>query len=452
MGWTAPETESRSPIESKPRRRSDKCVRLSLAVMLRPIGWLAIACVTLGAESGCGGDVANDAPASGGGGAPSLQTTGGASSTTGGAPAPYCNGVLSDASFRVCTTQGPDYRSLNVLLVVDESRRMSLPADSTAVATEWSGLKEALSAVFAATVRLGDINQPGVNWGLELFPYAPGGIDPNSQDPSVGCAMPAERDLPIVGIADDPNNTTRILSVLDGQTPAGGTPTAQALRQAYHYFTQNSATIPNGMNFVALITNGAPDCNSSLTCSAGSCLPDMSDATVARNDCADNGAACLDDTATVSALEQLATAGIKTAVFGLPGSEGFADVLDRMAVAGGIPTSDGKNYYPVSADNYPQSLTDSLESFLQVLLPRRPGCDVILRQTPQSASDVIVVLDCTPISLLANNAGDAGGDGFYVDFSQVPPHLIFEGSPCAQLESPGIHQLDTITRCPYGLP
>src|SRR5690606_27352159 len=112
----------------------------------------------------------------------------------------------------------------------------------------------------------------------------------------------------------------------------GGTPTAASLDVA--------AGAQSGLedaSYILLVTDGAPNGNSASNgytcrCTAGPCSA--------------NNLNCLDDTNAVSAVRRLDDAGIHTFVVGY-GTTEWADVLDRMADAGGtgndrhFPVNDG---------------------------------------------------------------------------------------------------------------
>lgn len=413
-----------------------------------------IACVV---SSGCGGQVGNDAQPAANGGSSNFQGVGGANlagadQVTEGSEAaalPYCNGLL--AGQRVCMTSFGDWIDPYILLVIDESSSMNDPATAGSLSSKWSELTQALSSVLAG--RWVNISRAdgdfSVNWALELFPYNPNGIDPNSQNPSILCKMPASQDPFAVGFTPGVENASNIIAKLDAQTSAGSTPTAQALQLAYSYVTSQSSG-PSSSYFIVLITDGGPDCNSNLTCNADTCVPNMltPDAGPAANSCVGAGYNCLDDSAVQGEIEQLAQAGVRTAVIGLPGSEPFADALNRFARAGDWtnPSGNGNDYYAVSAINFRQSLIDTINSALNPILPQRPSCDIQLPSFSDTAQ-YFVVSDCELVPSIAADTVDAGSDGYFIDFSQVPPHLILQGQYCDQLSSPGLHQLDVIEGC-----
>ena len=72
----------------------------------------------------------------------------------------------------------------------------------------------------------------------------------------------------------------------------------------------------------------------------------------ADNNCCNGiGTGCVDATNVVSAIQNLASAGVKVFVVGLPGSEPYSEFLSDFADAGGRPTGTSTGYYAVSDIN-----------------------------------------------------------------------------------------------------
>src|SRR5690606_2047801 len=99
-----------------------------------------------------------------------------------------------------------------------------------------------------------------------------------------------------------------------------------------------------GKTFVVLLTDGAPNCNLSRSCTAKDCIPNLegvafSDGTTCNADfncCAPDWFPhlCLDGDPTLDELTRLAEVDVSTYVIGLPGGNAYADLLNRMAIAG----------------------------------------------------------------------------------------------------------------------
>jgi hypothetical protein len=130
----------------------------------------------------------------------------------------------------------------------------------------------------------------------------------------------------------------------------GGTPTAATILR----ITPPLAAFP-GRTFAILATDGGPNCNAALTCSADQCTVNLDDnvpgCTPTGPDCCTSGVygsmSCLDAGATTAAVSALAARGVPTYVIGVPGSAPYATLLDELAVAGGTARSVLPYYYPV---------------------------------------------------------------------------------------------------------
>lgn len=148
------------------------------------------------------------------------------------------------------------------------------------------------------------------------------------------CGATTQLSVPFNTSNDDPTSLQQtadaIKAAIDGKSPGGGTPTNLSLA----YVGQQYAAIDtaNRQNFVLLLTDGLPNCNSTL---------DPATCTCTEATCA-SAQLCLDDNGTVNEITQLATNGIKTIVigFGADTTTGTASqVLTAMATAGGFPKS-----------------------------------------------------------------------------------------------------------------
>jgi hypothetical protein len=156
---------------------------------------------------------------------------------------------------------------------------------------------------------------------------------------------------------------------------------------------------------------------------------------------------CLDDASTLAVVNNLAAAGIGTFVVGLPGSEPYASFLNKLAKAGGAlqAVGVGDAYYPVSASN---SLPELTQTFSAITRQVTQSCDIPLQQSPYDPTMVEVAIDCQRIPIAPNNDWDAGNvDGFAIDYSKSPAHLILLGASCERLQASGVHNIDVIVGC-----
>jgi hypothetical protein len=328
--------------------------------------------------------------------------------------------------------------NVNILLVIDESGSM----DTTPMGAsddKWTSMKTALGAALDGT-------KDRIAYGLELFP-AP--ADPKMPIP-VGCTdncceMPALPGI-TVPVEGGATGVPKIVSALGAAAPGGGTPTAEALRRAADYFTKGAGSTLKGDRYVLLATDGGPDCNSALSCDATTCTTNLDgQCSAAAGNCCDpkyGGAAalsrCLDDSATTAQIKALNTAGVKTFVVGIPGSEAYATALDAFAVAGGAPTSGAHKYFAVAASGGTAALTSALETITKGVITT---CRLVLGSTPPDLGKLNVKVDGTVIP-------QSGPDGWSVDTSTSPPAVVLKGATCSDIETNGAQMVEIEYGCP----
>lgn len=219
-----------------------------------------------------------------------------------------------------------------VMLVIDRSGSMEDDLDGRPDAgaglSRWEVLQRSLSTVL-----------PPLDQQLAL------GAVTYPQD-MTSCDVPTAADL-----APARGNVNALLALLRGITPEGGTPTAGVVGTAAATLL-NTPTASSARALV-LATDGAPNCNFALNPDTCTCTAPP----VSRPNC-DGVTLCLDDTRTIDAISTVfRNSGIPTYVIGL-GSQlnQFAGMLDRMAVAGGVPRMGTPRYYSVTSQT---ELTDA---------------------------------------------------------------------------------------------
>jgi hypothetical protein len=328
---------------------------------------------------------------------------------------------------------------VNVLLVIDKSASMKdqptgFPSD------KWSALQAALSAAL-------DQVKATISFGIEFFPNPP-----ELTNPMQTCFVPSGASA--IGIPIGPGSTTvpTILKAIQSTAPAGGTPTAAALQRAYEYFTTGAAKALTGNRYVLLATDGGPDCNSALTCGAATCTINLDGHTCgpprgnAPNNCCDSNVggpnapgACLDDAGTVAAINALRTAGVRTFVVGIPGSEAYASYLDAFAEAGGETNPAGPpKYFAVTASGGVAGLTAVLSSITKQLVTT---CNLQLKSVPPDLSKLNVSVDGKVVP-------QAGPDGWALDTATSPPTVILKGATCSKIEMSGADTVQVVYGCP----
>jgi hypothetical protein len=191
-----------------------------------------------------------------------------------------------------------------------------------------------------------------VTVGLALFPDTGASSD--------GCKTGAEFLAPTVG---SPATYDKIVEILRFAAPSvGATPTAPTMVS----LASKLKALPQPA-FVLLATDGAPNCGTT-TCTVDRCTYNVEHAPLDGGRFCDDSVnccdpkqvsggmgwgACIDADATRVAVAELAAAGIKTFVFGVPGVGPYSADLDGLATAGGTAREDAKPgeplYYAASA-------------------------------------------------------------------------------------------------------
>lgn len=201
---------------------------------------------------------------------------------------------------------------------------------------KWSTVRTVVAKVVA---RLG----ARANFGAMVFPGMTGTCSAGTE------VMPVLRGDVAAG---DVGPTARSFLEGTGVPPTGGTPTAATMRSLRARLSGRP-----GRTYVVLATDGGPNCNLSTSCDAQHCIPNLEGTS---DQCTPTGPSCctsstggaescLDADPTVYATADLANAGVPTYVIGVPGSAPFADVLNRIANAGGTGRPGETAYYRVDA-------------------------------------------------------------------------------------------------------
>jgi von Willebrand factor type A domain len=218
--------------------------------------------------------------------------------------------------------------------------------------------------------------------------------------------------------------------------PSGGTPTAATLNK----LAMTLSGLP-GTTFAILATDGGPNCNASITCPVDQCTANIDGVspqcpTDFSVDCCapptGTTESCLDDIAAVQAASNLAAAGVKTFVLGIPGSSPYGPVLDRLAIAGGTARTSEPLYYQVGTAD-----TAALgASFAQIVAQTGAGCEFTLAAPPTGTVGLHVVLNGAIVPA-------SGPDGW----SLQGRTLTLFGTSCATVRSAGAPSLQFFDGC-----
>lgn len=312
---------------------------------------------------------------------------------------------------------------IHLYLVVDRSGSMS----------EIVGGQEKFTALRSALVDL--VGQIGFRSeiGLAVYPY-----QPQNNACQAGREMIAMKpgdprsffDQGLRGPVTSDLYSNLLISPLGG-TPTG--PTLKALQPTLEALGKNT--------FVLLATDGGPNCNGNISCTAAQCIPNIENAQDCPStvNCCDpsldprfSPENCLDSNGSLTAISQLAAAGVKTLVLGIPGSAPYKSLLNTMAVAGGAPRDGDTRYYAADSLDELSSLLGQIGS--EVLI----SCTISLDKAPSDASLVNVYFDST----LVKSSESAGWT--WTNSTTIQLH----GAACDSLLSGSVGNVYILVGCP----
>jgi hypothetical protein len=219
--------------------------------------------------------------------------------------------------------------------------------------------------------------------------------------------------------------------------PNGGTPTAATITS----LIPKLSALP-GKTILVLSTDGGPNCNADLSCTAAECSEnldgcDPGDTCCAMNlnCCAPSGPAgplnCVDEADTVAAVKAMAMAGVKVYVIGIPGSQSYANVLTAMALAGGAPMGSAPFYYDV------QDLS-TLGPILETIAGAAVSCDITIADPPMMQGDTNVYFGNQIVLYDPVNG-----------WTWSAPNVItLNGAACTELRSGAVSQVQVVSGCP----
>jgi hypothetical protein len=279
---------------------------------------------------------------------------------------------------------------------------MTDPAGSGTSGSKWQNLVSVMtgsSGIVAQLASRAKASDP-VRIGLVTF----------ADDDSGGCgtAQGGKLWLPPTKTTDSSDPVGTINNDLNSISPNGGTPTAAAMQVAAGAFAAVSET--DRPNFIVLLTDGAPNCNSAWSgdpstcyddgtgsgahgCVSATCcfVPNSSGQYVAQpNGCSPQG--CLDESNLVATIGAVNTqAHVQTFVIGFGRDVADANslafrTLDESATAGGKPQSGEPKFYLATDQD---QLNDALNAILAII---SANCQYTLDATPPSANAVEVIV------------------------------------------------------------
>jgi hypothetical protein len=312
----------------------------------------------------------------------------------------------------------------NLYFVLDRSTSMSelLPGSTL---TKYLGARAAIVQLLRAVGHR-------VSYGLAAFPWLTGQCTTGREMFSTHGGDPPS----YAARGEDGPVLKQLLTALWQAVPGdtGGTPTAATLEALVPIITALE-----GSTFVVLSTDGEPNCNPRASCTALDCSLNQKNLSIdgilcdARFNCCDpqrvvdGPLSCVDGPATVSAIRDLASLGVKTYVIGMPGSEYQSDLLNQMAVTGGTA-----RYVPVS------ELGDLSAAIMEIGVSVAISCDLVLDSPPPDRGLVNVYFDRDLVP-----ADPAEGWAFVDDGG-----MQIRGLACERLMSGSVLEVQVVAGCP----
>ncbi len=233
--------------------------------------------------------------------------------------------------------------SSDVLIVMDRSGSMALTLNP---------LKNAVNTVV-------DASDDRIWFGLMPFPSTVGSNECRMIAPATECSAPETIQVP-----PGPLRFPEIQTALAGIRTCGSTPTSATLDNVRSCLMST----PTGhTRYVLLVTDGVPNCNSSLDPATCTCLD-------TESGCAGIPELCLDEAASYAALDALSGAGIATYVMALGSfADGDRVVLNNMAIHGGT-----EHFYPAEETT---SILSTLEEIMETIVV---SCTFDLHMGPET--------------------------------------------------------------------
>lgn len=230
---------------------------------------------------------------------------------------------------------------------------------------------------------------------------------------------------------------SELLQRLGNNAPSGGTPTAATLRE----LEPTILGLEGKKTYVVLITDGAPNCNLALRCGVDACIPNIEHLSTSGIVCDDSfnccspkvGAGdCVDADASEAAVAEYEAAGVDTFVVGMPGSEAYRSMLNRLAIAGNTARPGNTDYYAVSDTD---ELSLALRSIgAQVAI----SCDLPLSETPPDPALVNVYFDDQVVPKSDTDGWRYSGEN----------SIEFVGATCDTLSAGDVLNVQVLSGCP----
>jgi hypothetical protein len=273
-----------------------------------------------------------------------------------------------------------------------------------------------------------------VNYGATLFPTVDASCDAGEE---IQGLSPGD-DVSFAVSGEVGPLLRAFLFRISRRSPGGATPVALALRGLV---AELSLAGPD--TYVFLLTDGGPNCNSDARCDVAECIPNIEGVRTSDGlrcgdeiNCCDaslfGAENCLDRDGSREAVQMLAAAGVRTFVIGIPGSDTYAQLLDELALAGGVARSESPHYYRVADAEELTATVSSLGNTVAL------DCTIVLSSPPPNPALVNLFFDGELVP-----ADPVDGWTFADDTT-----VAVTGAACELLRTGQVLQADVIAGCP----
>lgn len=359
---------------------------------------------------------------------------------------PDCEGPPSPDTTTLCGEQVvPVVVSKPTLyFVVDVSGSMAEPLSTGDPDDAVTKLQASQAALLSLTLEHGH----RIHFGLATFP----GPD-EDEDALIGCGagqqtFEVREGDPLLCLNRPGGDVHAAFETAVSKLQAtGGTPLSSTLLA----LTDTILDLPRPASIV-LLTDGAPNCNAEVHCSAADCIPNLEGGALPSGycdetfNCCDSSevtemdlpfigvpeAMCVDRDASLSAIEAFARAGIRTFVVGVPGSDAYRELMNSFAQAGETARDDEVRYFDVRA------VDELSESLAEIGAETSLGCSVELEHELVAPELLNVYFDAELVPMDANQGWTLSGT----------TEVTFHGAACQQIEAGQVAQMHLISGCP----
>ncbi len=315
------------------------------------------------------------------------------------------------------------FNAPNIYFVFDASGSMSEPASGKSGQNRYAAVRNTAITLVRS---LG----PMINVGAAVFPSFAGNCNPGGETMAVTPGDPFDPNASFEG------PTLTAFKKATQRVPNGGTPTAQSLKALLP-----KLKLLTGHSIVLVLTDGGPNCNPGASCTPDECGPVIDNLCAPNEGCCDPGypgggpVACVDRANSVAAVKAIHDLGIDVYIIGVTDLQAYGNVLDEMAVAGGVPNPTGSKYTEVKD-------LDTLGQVFAKIAAGAISCDIKLDKPPQMKDYTNVFFGCDVVTFDDKNGWS------WTDDDTVTLH----GDACTKLRSGSVSKVDVVTGCPTETP